>query len=68
MAGGSPLKLLDFYLDKGGRWFLALENDPDWPGGKQALEVRLTQSRVVYQKGGLILYEFDRPNPLTGDP
>lgn len=68
LASGSPLKLLDFYLDKGGRWFLALENDPDWPGGKQALEVRLTQSRVVYQKGGLILYEFDRPNPLTGDP
>lgn len=64
----APLKLLDFYLMQGGRWFLAVESDPEWVSSKSGLERELKPSRVVYQSGGLILYDLlSHPSP-EGEP
>ena len=67
-ASPSPQKLLEFYLKQGGRWFLALESDPEWASCKSGLETQLKPSRVVYQSGGLILYDLlSHPSP-EGEP
>lgn len=68
LAGDAPTALLDFYTSRGGRWFLALETDPDWPAGQNLLSARLRQDQVVYRKAGLILYDLKSPEPRAGKP
>ncbi len=67
-ANPTPLKLLDFYLMHGGRWFLAVESDPEWISSKSGLEGLLKPSRIVYQSGGLILYDLASHPSSEGDP
>lgn len=68
LTGNSPAALLDFYTSRGGRWFLALETDPDWAAGHKLLYARLRQDQVVYRKAGLILYDLKSPEPRAGKP
>jgi len=68
LTGNAPTALFDFYTSRGGRWFLALETDPDWPAGQKLLSARLRQDQVVYRKAGLILYDLKSHEPRAGKP
>lgn len=63
LSGDSPAALLAFYQNHGGRWFLAIETDPEWIAKKQGLAALLPDDHVVYRAGGLILYDLKSPPP-----
>jgi hypothetical protein len=59
LAGESPAELLQLYRNRGARWFLALETDPNWPDFQKTVDRILTPEAVVAQGNGLILYTLD---------
>ena len=68
LSGDPPAALLEFYLNHGGRWFLAIETDPEWPSGRPSLSPHLPHLQVVYNKAGLILYDLKSSEPRAGQP
>lgn len=68
LSGDPPAALLAFYQNRGGRWLLAIETDPEWTGGLKHLAGLLSDDRVVYRAGGLILYDLEKSATLTGQP
>jgi hypothetical protein len=59
LSGQSPAALLEFYRSKGGRWFLALETDPQWVSEKEKLMPSIGPQSLVISSGGLLLYDIE---------
>ena len=60
LNGPSPAALLEFYIEKGGRWFLALETDTQWKAWRQQLSPMVCDENLVDSTGGLLLYDLKK--------
>ncbi len=64
LAGASPGALLEFYKSQGGRWFLALDTDPEWQKyGAGQLPGMIDTDRLVLSHNGLLLYDIGKNGP-----